>query len=114
MIPRDTHVLNPDELRRLTGQNQAIYRRLCDGPAWNYELAQLALKYTSRISDIRKAIEPKGWTVKEDGGRYWLDKMGDGATQLAGRGDVGSIPTPPTSDDMYDANAWGLSAPEGH
>ena len=40
---------------RLRGQNAAILERLKRGPATNTELAGLSLKYTSRISDIRKA-----------------------------------------------------------
>jgi len=43
------------ELRRLSGQNAAILQRLQQGPATNQELAQMSLKYTSRISDLRHA-----------------------------------------------------------
>jgi hypothetical protein len=43
------------ELRRLSGQCAAILARLHQGPASNFDLAQISLKYTSRISDIRKA-----------------------------------------------------------
>ena len=39
---------------RLSGQCMAILERLQRGPATNAELAALALKYTSRISDLRK------------------------------------------------------------
>jgi len=52
--PRDTHVVK-EERPRLAGQNQAILERLQRGPATNKELAQLALKYSSRISDLRAA-----------------------------------------------------------
>ena len=57
--PCDPHVTEPDEQRRLTGQNLNILLRLREGPATNRELAQISLKYTSRISDLRKA----GYTV---------------------------------------------------
>lgn len=43
------------ERKRLSAQSQAILDRLRRGPATNYELAQIALKYTSRLSDCRKA-----------------------------------------------------------
>ena len=54
LIPRDTHVVEPEEVKRLTGQNAAIYARLRRGPATNVELAKMSLKYTSRLSDIRQ------------------------------------------------------------
>jgi hypothetical protein len=40
---------------RLSRQCQAILDRLTQGAATNRELAELALKYTSRLSDIRAA-----------------------------------------------------------
>lgn len=52
---RDTHVLDPLEQRRLSKQSAEILARLQQGPATNSELAKIALKYTSRISDLRKA-----------------------------------------------------------
>ena len=52
--PRDPNVL-PEDRPRLRGQNAAILDRLQRGPATNQELAQISLKYTSRLSDIRKA-----------------------------------------------------------
>lgn len=46
----------PVEARpRLSRQNAAILARLQQGPASNHELAQIALKYTSRLSEIKKA-----------------------------------------------------------
>lgn len=45
----------PVERRRLSRQCDAILDRLRDGPATNVELAGFALKYTSRISDLRRA-----------------------------------------------------------
>lgn len=38
---------------RLRGQNKTIFKMLCSGPKTNRELAEVSLKYTSRISDIR-------------------------------------------------------------
>ena len=55
IFARDSHVVVPDDLRRLSGQNLAILERLQRGPATNRELAALSLKYTSRISDLRAA-----------------------------------------------------------
>lgn len=55
VLPRDTHVTEPAEVNRLSTQNARILDRLKRGPATNYELAKLSLKYTSRLSDLRKA-----------------------------------------------------------
>lgn len=60
--PRDPKV-TPAESPRLTGQNLAIYRRLLEGPASNKELSSISLKYTSRISDVRKVVRKRGWDV---------------------------------------------------
>ena len=43
------------ETIRLSRQCQAILDRLRHGPATNRELSALCLKYTSRISDLRKS-----------------------------------------------------------
>ena len=40
---------------RINRQCQAVLDRLMEGPATSYDLAQIALKYTSRISDLRKS-----------------------------------------------------------
>jgi hypothetical protein len=46
----------PGEARgRLSRQCELILERLRRGPALNAELAEISLKYTSRISDLRKA-----------------------------------------------------------
>ena len=50
--------------RRLRGQNLAIFLRLQQGPATNRELSEISLKYTSRISDVRKWLEPAGYTIE--------------------------------------------------
>ena len=55
IFARDSHLTDPAELRRLSGQTLAIVERLQKGPATNRELAALSLKYTSRISDARAA-----------------------------------------------------------
>ena len=52
--PRDTHVV-PEERPRLSGQNGRILEILRHRRASNTELAMISKKYTSRISDIRKA-----------------------------------------------------------
>ncbi len=48
-------ICEPADCKRLTGQNAAILARLRLGPATNAELAGLSLKYTSRVSDLRRA-----------------------------------------------------------
>jgi len=46
----------PRESRlRLNSQAQRILELLRQGPATNHELADISLKYTSRVSDLRKA-----------------------------------------------------------
>jgi len=52
--PIDPNV-EPTARKRLTGQNLRILQRLRQGPADNVELSRIALKYTSRISDLRAA-----------------------------------------------------------
>lgn len=47
-------ILEP-ERKRLSGQNLAILDALRRGPMRNTDLALIALKYTSRLSDLRKA-----------------------------------------------------------
>lgn len=49
------HSVDPREQSRLSAQCARILERLQQGPASNYELAGIALKYTSRISDLREA-----------------------------------------------------------
>lgn len=48
------------DVPRLSGQNGTIYDMLSDRPHTNNELAAVSLKYTSRISDIRKWIKKHG------------------------------------------------------
>lgn len=55
ILPDDTHVTEPSEVRRLAAQNMRVLARLRSGPATNVELAKIALKYTSRVSALRKA-----------------------------------------------------------
>ncbi len=47
--------VRPEDRKRLRGQSEQILRRLREGPATNRELAAIAMKYTSRLSDIRAA-----------------------------------------------------------
>ena len=54
VAPRDPTV--PAEAKpRLSRQCHAILERLRTGPATNHELAAIALKYTGRLSDLRRA-----------------------------------------------------------
>lgn len=62
LIPRDSHVTDPSEVRRLTGQNADVLRALRRGPQSASALAAIALKYTSRISDLREA----GYIIRYD------------------------------------------------
>jgi hypothetical protein len=58
LAPRDPNT-HSEDVPRLSGQNAVILARLRSGPATNNEMAELSLKYTSRISDLRAA----GYTV---------------------------------------------------
>lgn len=49
---------------RLEGQNAAILAMLRRGPATNGELAGVSLKYTSRISDVRKWLKQRGEDIE--------------------------------------------------
>lgn len=64
--PRDPSVAAADA-PRLTGQNAAILERLKSGPETNLTLARISLKYTSRLSDLRK-----------HGHRIRCDRLGGG------------------------------------
>lgn len=49
------HRMDDDHKPRLTRQCRLILERLRSGPVTNQELATIALKYTGRISDLRKS-----------------------------------------------------------
>ncbi len=55
VLPHDTHVTEPAEVRRLSAQNQRVLARLQQGPASRVELQWLACNPTARISDLRAA-----------------------------------------------------------
>ena len=55
MLPPYDASVERDAAPRLSRQNAAILQRLRQGPASNTQLAAIALKYTSRISDLRAA-----------------------------------------------------------
>ncbi len=67
-LPATDPNVRESDVQRLTGQNALILARLRQGPATAAELAQISLKYTSRISDLRAA----GYEVKYEDGRYTL------------------------------------------
>lgn len=73
------HVVTPDDEKRLDAQSDQILALLMRRPATNAELSEIALKYTSRVSDLRK----RGYNIKckrLKGGttEYRLEKaMGD-------------------------------------
>lgn len=48
------------EKQRLRNQCERILDRLRQGMVSNHELAEIALKYSSRISELRK----QGWTIR--------------------------------------------------
>jgi hypothetical protein len=54
-IPPCDPSVAPVEAKRLSKQSAAILDRLRQGPATNVALAAIALKYTSRVSDLRAA-----------------------------------------------------------
>lgn len=52
--PSDPNI-DPRDVKRVSGQNYQILQMLMSGPKTNQQLAQVSLKYTSRISDLRAA-----------------------------------------------------------
>lgn len=54
-IPTAPACIPEPERARLSLQAQKILGRLKEGRATNYQLAVIALKYTSRLSDLRRA-----------------------------------------------------------
>ena len=52
--PTDPHVTDLKDTIRFTSQNDVILDRLEKGSAANHELADLAINYRARISDLRK------------------------------------------------------------
>jgi uncharacterized protein (UPF0128 family) len=75
--PRDTHVTNRAEVIKLAGQNLAILNRLQQGPATARELAELSLKYTSRVSDLRRAGHDVRCREADGRSTYFLVKQGE-------------------------------------
>ena len=79
--PKITTNAPAEEKPRLGRQAEIIYEMLQDGPVSNVALAQTALKYTSRISDIRKFLInhqiPKRIEVERLGGGVNLYHLRD-------------------------------------
>jgi hypothetical protein len=55
LLPRDTHCLEPSEVRRLAGQSLRILAELKRGPMTRDEIAAIGRNVTARVSDLRKA-----------------------------------------------------------
>lgn len=75
--------LTYDDMKRLSGHCSKIIERLLKGPALNSELSEISLKYTGRISDLRK----RGYHIeceRVDGGvtRYTLQQDAPKAVEL--------------------------------
>lgn len=66
---------------RLSRQCRAILDRLAQGPATNAELAGIALKYTSRLSDIRKAGYGINCTCLDARAGLYRYELDDGRTE---------------------------------
>ena len=58
LVPETVRTTDPNVIEedkpRLVGQNKTILEMLKRGPVTNDELAGIARKYTSRLSDLRK------------------------------------------------------------
>ena len=66
MTPREfdfegTTAIEPLQLSRQQG---LILERLKQGPATNADLAEIALKYTGRISELREKLKARGQDIK--------------------------------------------------
>jgi hypothetical protein len=75
--PTDPNV-DPQDVERLSRQCAAILERLRRGPATNVELAVLALKYTSRVSDLRRHGHDVRVVCRNDHGVFWYALFIDG------------------------------------
>lgn len=88
-----------DEIARMSKQVRSIYDALLSGPRTNVELARISLKYTGRISDLRKQIRPRGFDVecvqdrKTGVSHYRLVRTSPSGATLAGR-PVGTVTIP--------------------
>ncbi|GAH05017.1 unnamed protein product [marine sediment metagenome] len=62
---------------RLSKQARKIYKLLTARRVSNSEMAQIALKYTGRVSEIRQALERIGQTVRAERGKggLWYYKI---------------------------------------
>ncbi len=61
---------------RLSRQAMKIYKLLAARKVSNSEMAEIALKYTDRVSEIRQALERIGQTIKAtrgEGGLWWYE-----------------------------------------
>lgn len=69
------HFAAHHDVPRLARQNTAILNRLREGPATNRQLAEIALNYRARISELRDYLRPRGWDIPEPtrgvGGLNW-------------------------------------------
>lgn len=54
-LPATDPNVKKDARRRLSGQNRRILDLLLQGPATGRQIQAIGMKYTSRISDLRKA-----------------------------------------------------------
>ena len=64
ILVSDPNTLDADD-DRLAGQNLKIYDLLLlHGQVSNRELANISMKYTGRISDIRRFLEKRGQTIR--------------------------------------------------
>lgn len=52
------------EIPRFSRQVRQIFDALLSGPRTNIDLAQISLKYSGRVSDLRKYLRPLGYDVK--------------------------------------------------
>ena len=69
----------PDALFKSGTQNERLYRRLLEGPVTNAEIVHdlNILKYTGRLSDVRKALQTHLMDVAKRplGGGLWQYRL---------------------------------------
>lgn len=64
ILVTDSNARDEDD-ERLAGQNLEIYNLMLEhAVVSNKQLSSIALKYTSRISDIRRWLERRGQTIR--------------------------------------------------
>jgi hypothetical protein len=111
VIPRDSHILQAGDVKRLSEQNQRVLARLQRGPAHRRELQDIACNITARITDLRDA----GYTIPTPVKSVYRlqnddERLVAPACDLPHQDgqDLREVRTETAPSDVHDLNSWGL------